>query len=363
VYNAFIMPLHVDLKYANLISPHFEKFVRKSDYLFNVRCPICGDSQLKKTKMRGYIYRKKQRLSYKCHNCHDQRWLGALINHVAPHLYKEYLFETFKENNPTAHRMHKLLKEPGFFDTPQITNTETVRFGTVEQGIFQNAEKVSDLPDSHYCKEYVKGRRIPQEFWTKLYFTEDYLKFVSEIAPNHGKKLKSEPRLIIPYYDPFGALLAVSGRALDGSPQRYVTIRVVPGENKLIFGLERVDQSKVVYITEGPIDSLFLLNAVASGDANLILTAQSLSAAQIVLVFDNERRHPEVCAQMEKAIRQGLTVVVWPDWVTEKDVADMVRAGHLVMQIIKDNAFKGLTALTHFIRWKKTTNQRKGMWA
>lgn len=357
------MPLHIDLKYTNLLAPHLEKFTRKSDYLFNMRCPICGDSETNKNKKRGYIYRKQQRLSYKCHKCQAGFWLGALIKHLAPQLYKEYLLETFKENNPSAHRMHRLLKEPGLFDTPIVTATEVMRFGKIDPQIFQNAEKVSDLPDSHYCKQYVKERRISTEFWGSLFFVENYLKFLDEIAPQHGKKIKAEPRLVIPYYDPFGTLLAVSGRALDDSPQRYITVRLVKDESKIIFGLERVDQTQVVYITEGPFDSLFLRNAVASGDSNLILTAHSLSAAQTVLVFDNEPRHPEICKQMEKAIKLGLPVVVWPEWVTEKDVNAMVIAGRFVMQIIEENTFSGLTALTHFTQWKKTTNQRRGVWS
>lgn len=351
------MPLHIDLKYTNLLSPYFERFTRKSDYLFNVRCPLCGDSETKKTKMRGYIYRKQQRLSYKCHNCHEGLWLGALIKKLAPELYKEYLLETFKENNPTAHRMHRLLTEPGFFDKP-TTVTESMRFGLVDQEIFQHAEKISDLPEAHYCRQYVKDRRIPQKFWSKLYYVQSYPKFLLEIAPNHDKKIKDEPRLVIPFYDPFGALLAVSGRALDDSPLRYITIKVDQQANKLIFGLDRVDQSQVVYITEGPIDSLFLQNAVASGDANLILTAQQLSAAQIVLVFDNEPRSHEICRQMEKAIKVGLTVVIWPEWIKEKDINAMVLSGHFVMQIIKDCAYSGLTALTHLTQWKKLSNQR-----
>jgi hypothetical protein len=254
--------------------------------------------------------------------------------------------------------MHRLLTEPGFFDKPVVTVTESMRFGKVEQSIFQHAEKVSDLPDAHYCKQYVKDRLIPTQFWGHLYYVQNYAKFLLEIAPEHGKKIKDEPRLVIPFYDPFGALFAVSGRALDDSQQRYITIKVVQNENKLVFGLDRVDQSKVVYITEGPIDSLFLENAVASGDANLILTAQQLSAAQIVLVFDNEPRSAEICKQMEKAIRLGHSIVLWPEWVKEKDINAMVQAGRKPSEIIRECTFRGLTALTHLAHWKKTSNQR-----
>lgn len=348
--------LHIDLKYTNLISCHFEKFVRKADYLFNVRCPLCGDSQTKKTKMRGYIYRDKQRLCYKCWNCQASIWLGALIQRVAPHLYKEYLLETFKDSHTP--RMNRLLLEPGFFDGPVTTSTEMMRFGTVDPIIYQYAEKISDLPDAHYCRQYVRDRQIPERFWGSLYFAEHYNKFLLEIAPKHDKKIKDEPRLIIPFYDPFGAVCAVSGRALGDSPLRYITVRTDNDESKLIYGLERVDQSKVVYIVEGPLDSLFLDNAVASGDSNLILTASRLSAAQIVLVFDNERRAPVIVKQMERAIRLNHQIVVWPDWVEEKDINAMVLAGRRPMEIILNHTYSGLRALSELNRWKKCQQQR-----
>jgi hypothetical protein len=312
-----------------------------------VRCPLCGDSQTKKTKMRGYIYRNKQRLAYKCHNCNASVWLGALIKQLAPQLYKEYLLETFADRLPRC--LNVILP---------IESTTSMRFGKVDQVIYQHAEKISDLPDQHYCRQYVKSRGIPEQYWNKLYFAPHYLDFLNEIAPNHGKKIKDDARLVIPFYDAYGAVLAVSGRALDDSTVRYITVRTTTDKTKLVYGLERVDQSKPVYITEGPLDSLFLDNAVASGDANLILTAKQLSAGQIILVYDNEPRSPEIIRQMEKAIKEGYSVVVWPDWVKEKDINKMIEAGRWPKEIIYTRVFKGLTALTHLAHWKKTSNNK-----
>jgi len=349
--------LHVDLKYTHLISQHFAKFVRKGPYLFNMRCPICGDSQTKKTKMRGYIYRDKQRMFYKCWNCQTSLWLGGLIERLNPTLYKEYLLETFKDSH--APRANRLINEPGFFNGPVTTVTESMRFGMIEPVIYQQAEKISDLPDAHYCRQYVRGRQIPQKYWDKLYYAEHYNLFLDEIAPNHGKTLKDEPRLVIPFYDRFGGICAVSGRALGDSELRYITLRTVEDDNKLIYGLERVDQTQLVYITEGPIDSLFLDNAVASGDSNLVLTAARLTTAQIVLVYDNEPRSPEIIKQMARAIKLGYSVVIWPDWICEKDINAMHLANRTPQQVIREHTYKGLTALTMLSHWKKI--EQKGV--
>jgi hypothetical protein len=352
--------LHIDLKYVHLLSCHFERFTRKGDYLFNVRCPLCGDSQEKKTKMRGYIYRSKQRLAYKCHNCNQSMWFRGLLKYLAPDLYKEYSIEVLKELRPGLFKLAKLMKEPGFFDGP----TTQIRFGTVEAQIFQHAEKISDLPDGHYCRQYVQDRLIPRALWSKLYYAEHYKDFLDEVAPGHEKTIKNDARLVIPYYDAYGVITAVTGRALaDGrNVIRYVTVRTTQDTRKLIYGLDRVDQSQLVYIVEGPLDSLFVKNAVASGDSNLIQVAKALSAAQIVLVYDNEPRHHENIQQIEKAIQLGYSVVIWPTHIHEKDINAMVLAGRTpsdIEDILKSHTYQGLTALTHLSFWKKIT-PRKG---
>jgi len=279
--------------------------------------------------------------------------LGLLIKHLNPSLHKEYQLETFREGNSGARHIHRPL------DAPVTTVTESMRFDMVDAVIYQYAEKVSDLPDAHYCRQYVRGRQIPQKYWEKLYFAEHYNLFLDEIAPNHGKTIKDEARLVIPFYDRFGAICAVSGRALGDSELRYITVRTVESEDKLIYGLERVDQTKLVYITEGPLDSLFLDNAVASGDANLVLTAARLTSSQVVLVFDNEPRSPEIVKQMERAIKLAYKVVIWPNWIHEKDINAMVLANRMPQQVIREHTYSGLTALTMLSYWKRC--DRKGV--
>ena len=96
MYNYETMSLYIDLKYTTQIAHRFEKFSRKNDYLFNVRCPICGDSKKNLSKMRGFIFRKENDLFYKCHNCGQGLSLGNLIKYLDPNLYKEYILERYK---------------------------------------------------------------------------------------------------------------------------------------------------------------------------------------------------------------------------------------------------------------------------
>ena len=63
------MSSYIDLKFINEISGRLGQFKKKGDNLFNFRCPHCGDSKKSSTKARGFVYRKKSDMFFKCHNC------------------------------------------------------------------------------------------------------------------------------------------------------------------------------------------------------------------------------------------------------------------------------------------------------
>ena len=89
----------IDRQYILLLSPRLERFKKKSDDLYNFRCPHCGDSKTNKSKARGYVYRVKNDLFYKCHNCGIGQSLGNLIKSLDPSLYKEYVMARYKTND------------------------------------------------------------------------------------------------------------------------------------------------------------------------------------------------------------------------------------------------------------------------
>jgi hypothetical protein len=341
------MSLLIDQKYTQLISPRFEKFQRKSDYLYACRCPLCGDSKKNKSKMRGYIYRKGNDLFFKCHNCGAGTSLGNLIKQLDAGLYKEYVMERYKAG------------ESGNNTFKQVTTIAPPRFDKLDTDItYQNAERCDKLPDNHFCIQYLKNRRIPQDYYKLLYYTDNYKQFVSEVYPQVDKEITADKRLVIPFYDQYNSLIALSGRALEVSDYklRYVTLRTNESEDKLIYGLDRINTNETVRIVEGPIDSLFLQNCVAAGDANLSLVAKSISSGKKVLIFDNEPRNKDIVRMMQDAIKLGHDIVIWPDTIEQKDINEMIMAGRTkdeIESIISSNTFSGLQAQTKFVFWKK----------
>jgi 3-phosphoglycerate kinase len=137
---------------------------------------------------------------------------------------------------------------------------------------------------------------------------------------------------------------------------RYVTIRTNESDAKLIYGMDRVNLKKLVKVVEGPIDSLFLTNCVASGDANLSLTVKDIDAEEKILIFDNEPRNKEIVKMMQDAIKLRYDVVIWPNNVQGKDINEMIMNGispDEIESIISSNTFRDIQAQLKMNMWKK----------
>jgi transcription elongation factor Elf1 len=342
------MTLSTEIKYIGLISHRLRNFKRKSDYVWNFSCPLCGDSKKNPLKARGYVYKKSNKLFYSCKNCGASTSLGKLLEHIDGTLYKEYILDRYKNGEGG----HTNVKKPTFI-------VPSPRFDKLDKAkAFEHAEWCDKLPTGHFCLTYLTKRQIPAVVFQKLLFTQYYKKFIDALIPNHGKILIDDARLVIPFYGEYNNLIAVSGRALETSDTtlRYITIRTEDNENKLIYGMDRLNVHEPVKIVEGPIDSLFLKNCVASGDANLLSVANKISAVNKILIYDNEPRNKNIVKMMQDAIKSEHNIVIWPDTMQGKDINEMVMSGispDEIESIISSNTFKGLQAQVKFNMWKR----------
>ena len=340
--------LHTDSKYIKLVSSRLRNFKQKDAYLWNFSCPICGDSQKNKLKARGYVFKKGNDLFYRCHNCGIGTSLANLLKNLDTALHSEYVLERYKTGESGVKNYSN-----------EAISVPSPKFGRLQKSkVFEHAEWINKLPPEHFCLIYATKRLIPTQFYDKLLFTSHYKQFITSLVPNHGKQLLDDARLVIPFYNVYNELIAVSGRALETSDKtlRYVTIRVKESDDKLIYGLDRVDLDKPVKIVEGPIDSMFLSNCVASGDANLTIVAKDIDCAKKILIFDNEPRNKEIVKMMQDAIKSRHNIVIWPDTIKSKDINEMVMSGISVDEIesiISRNTFTGLEAQAKFVFWKK----------
>lgn len=337
------MSVFIDRTFLLRVSPKLQKFSRKKEDLYNFRCPLCGDSSKNKIKARGYIYQKKNNYFFMCHNCGASMSFYNFLDKVDSNLLKEYALERYKNGEHGTSNYTK----PDF----EEFKVEVPKFRTK-----LNIPSIESLPDEHYAKVYVQSRKIPDSIHSHLYFAEDFKGFIDDLGIEQDGLKSEDPRLVIPFYDEDKNLIAVQGRALGQSKLRYITIKTHTDNHK-IFGADRINPEEMIYVMEGPIDSMFIENAIATADSNLMSASKKYDKSKIVLVYDNEPRNVELLKQMERAIEEHYSVVIWPEMIVEKDINEMVLSGFSpdeIQDIISKNTFVNLRAKMEFINWKKT---------
>jgi DNA primase len=165
----------------------------------------------------------------------------------------------------------------------------------------------------------------------------------------------AEPRLVLPFKDGAGRLLGVTCRALRGEELRYIMVRI-DEDAPQIFGLDEANPLTTVYVVEGPIDSLFLPNAIAVGGTGFNKLDQlNVEKRRLTVVIDNQPRNREVVAIYRKVIDAGYNVFIWPD-VQQKDINDLALLGHgsrELADLIDKRTYSGLKAMVEFNEWKK----------
>ena len=321
----------IDSKYIGLISSRLQKFKRVKADLYNFRCPICGDSQKHKNKARGYIYPVKADMNFKCHNCGSSLTFSNFIKTLDPVLYKQYIFEKFKERNTG---------KGSIFEEPQ-------KVFDFKKPVFKkqlDLPKASEVP---IAKEYLEKRMLDP---TKFYFAKKFRTWVNSKKRTFDSVQKDESRIIIPMYDTERNLIGFQGRALGPNFVKYITVMLKDDAPK-VFGLEQIDKTKTVYVTEGPFDSTFIRNSIAMCGADGDVRGWGISRP--VWVYDNEPRSSEILKRIESTIDRGECVVIWPQNIKEKDINDMVLSKYDIMSILELNTYSGLEAKIKFNNWKK----------
>lgn len=338
----------IDLKYAGILSVRLERYSIKSQnpYKANCRCPICGDSQKSKIKARGWVLEKDNLALFYCHNCNASMSLRNLLKVVEPALYNEYVMDVGINKHKRREELPKL--------KPIDTLTQKQPAFKKKGSPLLKIKKVSTLDPQHFVKKYIASRKIPTAQQYKLYYAQKFNAWVNELIPGKMPEDMDEPRLILPFIDASGNVFGFQGRSLRASSLRYITIMLDESMPK-IFGMESVDYNKKYYVVEGPIDSLFLSNAVAmagaDGNGNGIRNVENA-----VFVFDNEPRNKEICQRMEACVNKGYSVCIWPKNMLDKDINDMILSGMSqadIELIIDNNTYKGLTGKLELSYWRK----------
>jgi len=320
----------IDSKYIGLISSRLQKFKRVKSNLYNFRCPICGDSQKHKNKARGYFYQVKTNTNFKCHNCGASLSFNNFLKQIDTSLHKQYVMEKFKEGHAGGRNF--VVEEPKFNFNKPVFKAKL------------DLPRASEVP---IATKYLEKRKIDPNLF---YFTNQFQKWTNTHKQTFNNINKDESRVIIPLHDTEKNLIGFQGRSLGPNSVKYITVMLNEDAPK-IYGLDKIDETKPIYITEGPFDSTFVENSVAMCGSDLDI--RSFGWSNYIWIFDNEPRNREIVERIDNTIGRGDKVVIWPLNIKDKDINDMVLCGHDVMSVLELNTYSGLKAKIKFNNWKK----------
>ena len=319
----------VDIKFIHLISHRLDKFTKLRDFLYNFRCPYCGDSEKYRNKARGYFYRVKDQMNFRCHNCDAGTTAAKVIQLIDEDIYKEYVKEKWIGEDEPEYQ----------FKAPKFKKRDPK---------LDDLVCINKLDANHPALEFIKKRQIPEKHWNKFFLCHKFYQWseIGSLVPRRDE----HPRLVIPFYDEEGEVFAAQGRSFGNEQPKYLTVKFE--DRPKIFGLDRVDLKQTVYVTEGPIDSLFIDNAIAVAGSDF----RELPPCEAVIVLDAEPRSKEIVSKMKKLAEQDYELVIWPDNIIGKDCNEMIQKGLTSSQlcdIIKNNTFSGLEAQTRVSAWAR----------
>ena len=264
--------------------------------------------------------------------------LGNFIKSVNYSLYEQYKLEKYKQGHDMTRVSNAHAKVEFNFGEKK---NELIRKNPVSE-LF---DCIYNLSEEHIAVQYCIKRKIPISRWKELFYTKDSKQLEQLSEKYNGKLNTNDERLLLSFFDRSGNLIAVSGRTLTDSTLRYLTLRIVD-DVPLIYNLNKIDYSKKIYCVEGPIDSLFLPNCVAVGNADLKKISSYFAKENTILIFDNQPRNLELTNSMRAAERDGHMIMIWPDSTFEKDINEMILSGKTpedIKTIIDNNTYSGLS--------------------
>ncbi len=319
----------VDSKYIGLVSSRLPKFKKIKANLYNFRCPICGDSKKHKNKARGYFYGIKANVNFRCHNCGSSMSFNNFLRQIDPTLQKQYAMEKFKEGHAGGRNF--VVEEPKLvFEPPKFKPKVDL-------------PKASENPQA---KLYLENRKLDS---TKFYYTDKFKAWSNSHKHTFDDLTYDEPRIIIPLIYQ-NTLIGFQGRSLGPNKVKYITV-MLNEEAPKVYGMDQIEKGRSVYVVEGPFDSTFINNSIAlcGSDGDL----EHFEAYDFIYAYDNEPRNKEIVGRIERCIERNQRVVIWPNNIKEKDINEMVLAGHDVQSVVESNVYNGLKAKLQFNTWKR----------
>ncbi len=304
---------------------------------------MCSDSKKSSTKKRGWASEYKNGLYISCFNCGYSASFQWFLKTEYPFYYQDYLKEKFEEKS-----YH--------LDSAKLSNSsqlsKPIDLFTSEYDSL-SLQQIKDLPLNHKATQYLRNRSIPVDIYNEFYYSDNFSKYINtEIQPGLDYSADQDRRIIIPYYNKYKKIFVIQGCSIDDQSPKYMTIKTDKNAD-LIYGLDKVDFSKKVYITEGVFDSLMINNALAVSGAlvNIDKLLKYTTKESLIILPDNDFNNKYTQKFQLQIIKKGFKIVLWNKKIPFKDLNEAIIKGYSendLMKYFEHNTFQGLMAESRY---------------
>ena len=324
----------VNVLYENIYKISYNKYNKS----YNGCCPICKEGKSWGKKKRFY-YIPENELAY-CHNCGYSKKALTFITEV------------------TNKSLHEIINEVKEFDIEilPIEEPEEVK-KVIDKSLPEDCINLSDPSQVEYYKDnaaviaalnLIKTRKLdkginkPKTFYISL------------------KDIVHKNRLILPFYDENGDIIFYQSRGLTKKDlfERPKYLSKVGAERSL-YGMQNINSNlDNVFIFEGPIDSYFVENGLATcgitEKSNKMFTTlqlqqiNKLNLYEKIYVLDNQYCDKAALSKSIILADNNEKVFIWPKELKQfKDFNDICVAGDkykIKPEFILKNTYSGLKA-------------------
>lgn len=339
-----------ELYYIRMLKDSVRNYREKSPEVIQCSCPVCGDSRTESWKARFYFLFDNKEYSYyvNCHNCNYANSFKWFLRSEFPDVFKLYMMEEFKNSKKDEPSLEQIASKMNSVDISKMKGIVSLK---------KNATLLKDVDDKEVI-DYCEGRSFTDNHYNKLYFTDNFGQFNRDMGADKKYQNGNDKRIIIPFIED-GVLVGWQGRSIDpNNKKKYITVSLGLSET-ILFGIDDINESKTIFVTEGALDSLFLDNAIAVNGMNKFdneYTRKRLT--NCILVLDNERRNKQVTNEIKKLIDKGFRVYYNNGDFLGKDINDYFHNECLnrerVESLIKEKSEKGLMAKLNYVKYLKS---------
>lgn len=320
------MEFYKQLSYVKQLSQNLRQFKDMGNNVYKFRCVVCGDSKKDEHKCRGYLLKYEGNMVYKCHNCGYSNSLLGFMKEYFPAVYAEARLDEIREWKE-ANSITDSSKDDEQIIKSFQRSAPAIRRKLKAHRMVAGLSLLKSVDDDNPIKQYAVNRGLTP-YLGLLYYIPNVSEFMVATGRYEKPVSTTSDAIGIPHWSEDKVRLEYMQMRMNNPKFRYLTLRVdALDTTPKLFGLERMDRTRLISVTEGAFDSLFIDNCISISGLSDWKQVEALKVdkQQIRFLVDNDYRvNKQVMKTLHNIIEAGYSIGICDKTLSEyKDINDM----------------------------------------